>query len=324
MRLHPLLAVALLIPLSTSADQLRAVLGSDAAMRTVRVALDSNHPERSRAGGLTYLGGVRLSSRDPAFGGFSAMQVEGEHFTLLSDGGNIVRFRMGADWQPRDVAFADLAQGPALGAFKPNRDSESLAVDSAGGKAWVGFEQSNTIWRFDAGLRRAERWSHPRKMRDWPDNGGPEAMVRLRSGRFIVLGESARAADGRGYRAVQFEGDPTEAPDRSFEFAYLAPAGFKPVDISELPDGRLLVLNRRFAVPELFTAKLTLLDPSAIRPGALVAGREIAHLAAPLIHDNFEAIATLREGGETVVWLASDDNRQLWQRSLLLKFRLDL
>lgn len=323
MRLLPFLAVALLVPLSTSSEQLRAVLASDAAIRATRVALDAKDPARSRVGRLFYLGGVRLTSRDPAFGGFSAMQVTGDRFTLLSDSGNVVRFRMGGDWQSRDVAFADLAEGPGVSAYKPDRDSESLTADPAGGKAWIGFENSNTIWRYDAALMRAERWSAPKAMRDWSENGGPEAMVRLRSGGFLVFSESAWAKGG-GRRAVQFDGDPTEAPDRGFEFTYLAPPGFKPVDIAELPDGQLVVLNRRFAVPELFTAKLVLVDPAAIRPGARVKGKEIAHFAAPLLHDNFEAVAATREGKDTILWIASDDNQQFWQRSLLLKFRLAL
>ena len=324
MRLHPFFAVALLVPLSTSTELLRAVLAGDTAVRATRVALDAHDPARSRVGGLVYLGGVRLSSRDPAFGGFSAMRVEGERFTLLSDSGNVVRFRMGGDWQPRDIGFADLAEGPGIGGSKLDRDSESLAVDPAGGKAWVGFEQSNTIFRYDAGLARAERWSAPKAMRDWSVNGGPEAMVRLRSGRFIAISETTRASHGNGRQAVQFDGDPTEGPDRGFEFTYIPPAGFNPSDLTELPDGRLLVLNRRFAVPALFTAKLVLIDPRAIRPGAAVAGREIAHLAAPLLHDNFEAVAAVREGKDTILWIASDDNQQFWQRSLLLKFRLEL
>jgi hypothetical protein len=48
----------------------------------------------------------------------------------------------------------------------------------------------------------------------------------------------------------------------------------------------------------------------------------IATLKAPFIHDNFEAIAATRDGDVTIIWIASDDNRSVVQRSLLLKFRL--
>ena len=93
--------------------------------------------------------------------------------------------------------------------------------------------------------------------------------------------------------------------------------------LSELPDGRLLVLNRWFGPPFRFANVLVLIDPRAIRPGAVVRGREIARLVAPLTHDNVEGVAATVEGGRTIVWLVSDDNHSRWERTLLLKFRLD-
>jgi hypothetical protein len=52
-------------------------------------------------------------------------------------------------------------------------------------------------------------------------------------------------------------------------------------------------------------------------------GIEIASFARPLLHDNFEALAITQEGADTIVWIASDDNGQFWEQSLLLKFRLE-
>src|SRR3546814_19813599 len=68
--------------------------------------------------------------------------------------------------------------------------------------------------------------------------------------------------------------------------------------------------------------KLLLVDSRRIAPGAMVDGTEIATFAPPYIHDNFEAVAATREGGDTNVWIASDDNQSILQRSLLLKFRM--
>src|SRR3546814_4923161 len=73
------------------------LLGDRAVIHAERVALREGHPEVTRIGQLEWLGGVSLTSPDPAFGGFSAMHVAGDRFTLLSDGGNVVRFRMGRD-----------------------------------------------------------------------------------------------------------------------------------------------------------------------------------------------------------------------------------
>ena len=55
----------------------------------------------------------------------------------------------------------------------------------------------------------------------------------------------------------------------------------------------------------------------------MIRGRSIAALAPPLVHDNFEGMAITREGGATILWLVSDDNQSMLQRTLLLKFALE-
>lgn len=312
----------MLTPTASSIEP-RPVLGDWPEIRAKPVLLDASDPGRRHVGALTYLGGLALTSRDPAFGGFSAMRVAGDRFTLLSDGGNIVDFHMGPDLQPRDLRFADLP-GPGTGAIKRHRDSESLTWDPRTGRAWVGFENRNAIWRYDATLAHAERKARPAAMADWSIAGGAEAMVRLRNGAFIVFSETARPKGKRDARVVlRFAGDPTEAPRAPLRFAYVPPAGYDPTDVAELPDGRLLVLNRRLSLSGLFTARLSVIDIRGMRPGGVVRGAEIASFERPLLHDNFEALAVTREGTDTIVWIASDDNGQFWEQSLLLKFRLE-
>ena len=65
----------------------RTLYDARATMRAERVDLYPGNPERTDLGVLTYLGGVRLIGNEDAFGGFSSMQVQGNHFILLSDGG---------------------------------------------------------------------------------------------------------------------------------------------------------------------------------------------------------------------------------------------
>ena len=289
-----------------------------------RVPLDPANPARSRVGRLTFLGGVALAAGDPAFGGYSALAVEGDRFTLLSDGGTVLRFRMGTDWRPREATYANLPTGPSIGWQKQDRDSESLAIDPTTGRAWVGFERWNTIGRYAPGLARGERLAMPRAMDAWPDNGGPEAMVRLRDGRFMVISESGRPKGGpRGGRdALVFAGDPTVRTRPAFRFVYRPPRHYDPSDVTELPDGRLLVLNRRFRLPFVWSVKLTIVERGAMRPGRQAIGREIATIAPPLTSDNYEGVAVTREGNATIVWLVSDDNQSMLERTLLMKFRL--
>lgn len=321
-------AASLLLSLfpGSAVQDIRPVLGAHAAVQAIPVALAPGDPGVRAVGRLAYLGGVRLTSPDPAFGGFSAMLVEGDRFTLLNDAGGGLRFRLGPGWEVREPRFFDLPGGPGIGFTKDERDSESMARDPATGRIWVAFEVENAIWRFDPALRRAEAQAMQAAMADWPSGGGPEAMMRQRDGRFVVLSETGRPAGMRHLRkAVRFAGDPAE-PQRAppVRFFYQPPAGFNPTDIAELPDGRSLVLNRRFGVPALFTAVVTLVDMRRVRSGSVVQGVEVARFEPPLLHDNFEALAVTQEGGDTIVWIASDDNGEWWEQSLLLKFRLEL
>lgn len=323
----PLLAMAFLFTQTSSTSQIRRSLGNRPNITAHRVSLDQTDLARIQTGALTWLGGVRLTSDDSAFGGFSAMLLDGDRFTLLSDYSNLVQFRLGTDWQPYEITFGDLPGGPGTGWTKYERDAESMTADLASGHVWVGFEWANSIWRFDRALTRPEAHARPPAMRRWPTGAGPEAMLRLRDGNFLVLSEDAHPGDDEASparRGLRFAGDPTDPRLKPMPFLYVPPAGYDPVDMAELPDGRVLVLNRRFSVPELFTAKLTLIDPQGLRPDQTLQGRELATLAPPLLHDNYEALAIAQEGADTIVWIASDDNGEVWEQTLLLKFKLTL
>lgn len=276
----------------------------------------------NRVGALTYLGGVALASHDPAFGGFSGLVTDGRRFTLLSDGGLFYSFDL-RRWQPVRERFGALPGGPDTGWRKAERDSESIARDPATGALWVGFERYNAIYRYTDGFAATQRMAAPPVMRRWPVNGGPEAMARLDDGRFLVFSE-ADEAPGGGTSALIFAGDPTDPAARPARFAWVAPAGYEVTDATQLPDGRIAVLQRRLSVPRGWTAVISLVDLAAIRPGARVRGREIARFTNSVVRDNYEGLAATREGAATILWLVSDDNNgTLFQRNLLLKFRLE-
>jgi hypothetical protein len=316
-----ILLVLLFVPGWSGAERL-PLLGDRPRIDAAPVVLAEEHPTVRRIGQLEWLGGVALTSPDPAFGGFSAIHIDGDRFTLLSDGGNVVRFGMGKDWRIRDPWFANLPDGPRAGWEKADRDSESLAVDPATGDAWIGFEDSNQIWRYDAAFNRALGHAAPPAMRGWPVTGGAESMARTPSGAVVVIGEMARRPGSGTLTGLHFASDPVAAPRKGFVFGLEVPRHYSPSDATFLPDGRLAVLLRRFRLPYRFTAKLMLVDSQSIRPGATVKGRVIATFAPPFIHDNFEAIAATRDGADTILWIASDDNHSMLQQSLLLKFRL--
>ncbi|MFS0772661.1 esterase-like activity of phytase family protein [Sphingomonas sp. 1P08PE] len=308
----------LLIGTGWSGEQRRPLLGAP-DMTVTPVALDPADPARDRVGALTFLGGAELTSRDRAFGSFSALAVEGDLFLLLSDGGQIVRFRLGADWRASEIRFGELPTGPRTGWEKRDRDAESLARDPRTGTVWVGFESVNQIWRYGAA---GTRMVAPAAMAGWRSNGGAESLARLADGRFVAIGESPPYGEHARVGLV-WPGDPTMLSAPAFRFTYYPTPGYDPADLTELPDGRLLVVERRLALPFAWSARLMIVERAALRPGASVRGREIATLAAPLVHDNVEGVAAVREGDATILWLVSDDNWLPIQRTLLLKFRLD-
>ena len=226
----------LLLPILTpgwDAHSRLGLLGSKVAFTATPVALDPAHPSRRRVGRLTYLGGVQLKSPDPVFGGFSSLTVEGKaerrHFTLLSDGGNIVRFDMDAAWRIGARRFAELPSGPSTGWEKRDRDSESMIVDPATGDLSIGFEYANAIWRYDHQLKVVRRHTALPAMHSWHENGGPEAMVRLPDGATIVFVETVLPKLRRtlqrspGRIAIRFSSDPTVEPNSGFGFVYLPP-----------------------------------------------------------------------------------------------------
>ena len=282
-----------------------------------RVPLRADAPASRRIGGLTYLEGWALRSNHPYFGGISAMDVAGRDVLMLSDGGITSRFELPARAGRVPIRLTDL---PGFtGRRKFERDSEAMAVHA--GRAWVAFERSNAVHRFDLAQWRAEASSEPEGMRDWPLNSGSEAMVRLGDGRFLIFSEGRRLPDG-ATEVLLFEGDPAVAGTPVVRLGYRAPEDFRITDAARLPDGRLLFLNRRISLLAGIHAKLTIADAPDLTEGAVLEGRELAHFQPPVTTDNYEALSVATEDGRPIVWIASDDNFMGFQRTLLLKFAL--
>lgn len=274
----------------------------------------------ARIGVLVPIGGLVLSARDPAFGGFSALVVQQGAATILSDGGNIVRLAI-ADGHVRTLGAASLRLGPYTGWDKESRDTESLVIDAAAGRAWIGYELANAIWRYDVADWHARAWRAPAAMQKWHDNGGPEAMAR-HGRRFIVIAEQSDKQSSRGARSgIIFAGDPTDANTKASRFQFVPPRGYSPSDAAMLPGGDLLVLVRRWQRFH-FSGKLLRVRGADIRAGAAVRGREIATFAPPVLRENPEGLAITRERGKTMVWIVTDNDGWLLRPTLLLKFRL--
>jgi len=284
------------------------------------IPLDPSTPERRRFGRLRYVGGWHLTSRQRNFGGYSALHGDGRHFLTIADTGQYLLFTMERGQIVR-TRFGDLPGFPGPTGNKRDRDAESMTVGPEG-DVWVGFEYRNAVMRYSGDLSTVLSTGWPPAMANWARNSGAEAMVRLEGGRFVIFAEGKMIAPGVK-AALMFPGDPTQSRNRPFQFGYRPPKGYVPSDAALLPDGRIIVLNRRFGLLDGFSAALTIVDPAAIAPGAKVAGEALGEFAPPLNIDNMEGITATQEGGRTMLWLISDDNQVPIERTLLLKFQLD-
>lgn len=316
-----LLALALLAT-NIPAGPRRALDGAgEAELTYTPVQLAADDPGRRDVGRLHFLGGWELASPDRRFGGLSGLRIDGNEAIAVSDAGMVISFPLpGTSAAPR-VRFQPVMDGPGRSRGRRNRDTEGIWLD--GSHVWLSFERQNAVWRYDRATLRGEAAAQPAPMRGWRGNSGPETLVRLADGRFLVIEEGWD--DSVPFTAaILFARDPT-LPDTSWmRLTYQRPADYRATDAAPLPDGRVLILNRALIGLRL-SAKLVVADVRGLRPGAALAGQEVATLAAPLVVDNMEGVAVTQENGRTIVWLVSDDDfMRLFRRTLLLKFELRL
>lgn len=321
MRTLKILAAFLLVyvmggPRSSS---LTPIFAERVAIVSVPVALQPDDPSRMRAGQLTLIAGWKLSSVSSQFGGWSSLDVDGDRITAIGDYGSVLRFRLTRFGRAVDAQIDPLPAGCGRADDKRQRDSESL-VRTPGGW-WVGYEVNNRLCKVAADFTQAQTLVYPKAMARWHRANGPEAMVRLADGRLLVFAERARGTALRPL--VIFDGDPADAGTFVVTRTYLPPVGYSPTDAAQLPDGRILVLNRKFALADRFTSVLTIVDPGALDSDKPVSGPVIARFAPPALHDNFEGLAVTVENGRPIIWMLSDDNFMSWQETYLLKFALD-
>lgn len=289
------------------------------------IQFDIDDPARKIVGKLEFLAGWKLTSQNSNFGGFSAMlAMPNNRFFLLSDVGGLTGFTLNEVTNKVERPFiAPLPDGPSKeNEFaQKNWDAESLLHDPETGQFWVGFEHTHSVWRYGRSFARKESaWKVP-AMQKWPANGGAEAMLKLEDNRFLIFSESAKAKNG-GYQALIIDGDPAEPGAKVQAFFHSPPDGFRITDAILLPDGKALLLHRRFTPLHGVSAILSMADLSELSAGKTLTSKPIATLRPPLRVDNMEALAITQDGTDTIVWMASDDNFNSFQETLLLKFRL--
>ena len=265
----------------------------------------------------------RLSAPHARFGGYSALVPLGDG-QFMAIGDRNVWLRFAAPEQPgtRPMPLGRMLVVGRNENPKEGFDIEAAVQDPSDGTLWLGLENAWRVARIAKGRIRPQ-FSVVPALRDWPENGGVEAMARLADGRWAMLCESCGRARGGLHVGLLFSGHPGRSPARPF--GILMPAGFDPVDMVALPDGRLLILTRRFELlPPRFASRLVLADMSRLDPARPLATHELARIEGAGTRENYEGMALrVARDGQIAVWLISDANDSTFQETRLMQLRLD-
>lgn len=304
------------------------LLPGSATAQSRAIALHPENPEQTRVGRLIYRGGVVMRFADKRFGGISGIDLEPGGATLIAvtDEGNWAKLHLDYDGAG-NLSGAELISMEALtgrgGATLRNKseaDAEEL-VRLTDGAHVVIFERRSRIIRYPAArapfAARGQGLSLPPGAERLRSNRGIEAAAALDDGKMLLIAEDLPTLPGHTFAWIG------KGLNDWIPMSYTLYPPFRPTGAARLPDGDIVVVERRASAATGVGARIVRIDTRRIRPGAPISGRELARLEPPFTVDNFEAIAARRgDGGETLIYLASDDNFSPAQHNLLMMFEV--
>ena len=298
------------------------------------VAFDKSEPAKTRFGKLMWRGGLVLTSNASSFGGWSGLATapDGQEFVAVSDAGTWMEGRI-AYTGDKPAGITSVRSGPLKArdgsALSRRRDRDAEAVTLAEGtpergSLLIAFEQNDRIGRFASS---AEGINAPSAYVDMPPEAkgmkvdGFEAVTVLaggpNKGSMIAFAERTKSGADQNYGWIWQNGSP-----KPLQLGGMG--GFDVTDMASLPDGRLIVLERRFRWLEGVKMRLRSVPAACIKPGATLQGEVLMQADLTQEIDNMEGLGVSRgRQGETVLTIISDDNFNTFlQRTVLLQFAL--
>lgn len=296
----------------------------------------TDKPEQTAFGKLTWLGSLELSSPAKPFGGYSALAIDksGTKLMAISDAGTW----LSADIILRDGRMKKIVNaviGPLLGkdgkplsGKKRENDAEAISFVNAGsvsGDAYISFERRHRIGVYSFGGVNTGRVKRhlklPARVKSAKRNSGLEAVTILRGGPNAggTLALTEEYYDKAGNHFGWLVGGP--APG---QITLKSRDGFAVTDAASLPNGDVIILERRFRFPEGVKMRLRRLKANDIKPGALLDGEVLLVADALNEIDNMEGLAVHSDAlGRTILTLISDDNfNRTLQSTMLIQFAL--
>lgn len=301
--------------------------GGDAiAVSASPIHLDSGDPGLGRVGDLVWLGGLRLSSGDSRFGGFSGIELDHAGDTRLSGGligdaafAGHIKVALNQRGAPRSVTLrGDVFRGDdGEPLSKRGGDAEGLA--GYGGLVAVSFEQDHRIAFYHPGGSTRVDGPAAEGIEQAPANQGLEALTFMQDG-LLLAGAESVSLTAQPHPVWRFR-DPQERAPAAFQLAAMGP-GYGLVGFDETPKGNLLILERFYAPGIGNSIAIRWLDGDTARTATgLVTPRTLGVIEGTMTKDNFEGVTAVdMPDGRTGVWIVSDDNFSASQRTLLMGF----
>jgi hypothetical protein len=283
-------------------------------------------------GKLEFIGGIEMSSSNALLGAISSIRFRPDRksFLAVMDTGHWVEGAIVRDGQGRLAGVSDLAVTSMIDPkgrseqVKGEMDSEGLALRD--GEALVGIEQMNLVEVYpDPGFAQSRplatlpTFIPPKSLRS---NRGLETIAvspkeSPLAGGAVVVSELSLDKAGHIYAAV------LDGP-RKGVFGVVQKKPFAITDGAFLPNGDLLLLERRFSFAEGLGMEIRRIKGDDIKPGAAVDGEILLQADMGYQIDNMEGLdVVVRPDGDVRVIVVSDDNHSILERNLMLEFRLN-
>ncbi|MBB4103875.1 esterase-like activity of phytase family protein [Allorhizobium borbori] len=323
-----LLGAALAFALLAPAERLRAAPVEIVAQP---IHVFKTGQESARFGALEFMGGLRLISDAPLFGALSAIRFrpDAQSFVGVLDTGHwltgtVVRDSAGRLSGVRDADISemlDVSGRPSPG--KSEMDAEGLAL-VPGGVA-VSYEQRHRIDLYpDPGFATSKPVGRIDPLIPFDQlrhNRGLETLAISPTGSPLggaLVTVSEKSVDAHGNILAAILDGPLKG-----RFTVKRSGDYDATDGAFLPNGDLLLLERRFSMASSIGMRIRRIPVEAIRPGSVADGAVL--IDADFSHriDNMEGLDVISgPDGEPRIIVTSDDNHSLFQNTLMLEFRI--
>ena len=281
---------------------------------------------KTRFGALEFRGGLVVSSKEKRFGGWSGIQVlpGGREAIILSDLGYLLEARL--DYRGNRLTGLSIPHlMPALPGSKKGikrNDSEDFAI-GADGEIVIALEEDT-----QQVVRRPlvkGKWAKPQRIavpdarRKLGINKGIESVAIIpaglpHAGHILAIAERPTRRSGGEIPCWILKAATCSIRKRD---------RFEITSARFLPGGDLLLLERRLAPGFDLAMRLRRIPAGQIGGKAVMDGDIVMEADLSKQIDNMEGLSVHRDdAGQTIITLVSDDNRNIFQRTMVLQFAL--